>query len=283
MDNRIRPLLEPLCRLRFQDRLRTNGKCSFSREVQNGGQARDSGRHQGFPRRGEHLHLVLLPRHRAARAGRSRGLQVGEIHLHRRPDFVAGRTTTPSRSRNHLAQLLEERRTARSRRSSRRITPVLQRAVQRDEEDAAQDTFCNTAAATRQPDDFCFETPDDTPFFHHVATLVELYEARRSRRALHASLQHAASRPGEDGQLSSVTRISQSASSKTRTTPTRRLYKRLINLLSHGNYSLYEPREMMEENKELLPEDLSTSSSTRYPFNPALFPAAQPEATQQAS
>ena len=27
------------------------------------------------------------------------------------------------------------------------------------------------------------------------------------------------------------------------------LYTRLINILSHGNYSMFEPREMLEENK----------------------------------
>ena len=40
------------------------------------------------------------------------------------------------------------------------------------------------------------------------------------------------------------------ASSRTTMTRTRRLHKRVINLMSHGDYSLYEPREMMEENKD---------------------------------
>jgi hypothetical protein len=28
------------------------------------------------------------------------------------------------------------------------------------------------------------------------------------------------------------------------------VYTRLVNLLSHGNYSLFDPKEMVEENKE---------------------------------
>lgn len=40
--------------------------------------------------------------------------------------------------------------------------------------------------------------------------------------------------------------------------------------LSHGNYSLYEPREMMDENKEHFRRILNEFIS-RYPFNPKLF------------
>ena len=28
------------------------------------------------------------------------------------------------------------------------------------------------------------------------------------------------------------------------------MYRRIINLLSHGNYSIFDPKEMVEENKE---------------------------------
>jgi hypothetical protein len=32
--------------------------------------------------------------------------------------------------------------------------------------------------------------------------------------------------------------------------PNGTVYKRVIELMSHGDYSLYEPREMMQENKD---------------------------------
>lgn len=41
---------------------------------------------------------------------------------------------------------------------------------------------------------------------------------------------------------------------------------------SHGNYSLYEPQEMLEENKNYFRQILH-GFINRYPFNPALFPA----------
>jgi hypothetical protein len=48
------------------------------------------------------------------------------------------------------------------------------------------------------------------------------------------------------------------------------LHIRLINILSHGNYSLYDPREMVEENKEYF-RTILNDFKTRFPFNPELF------------
>ena len=50
------------------------------------------------------------------------------------------------------------------------------------------------------------------------------------------------------------------------------LHARLINVLSHGNYSLFEPREMLEENKQYFKKILNDFMAN-YRFNPELFPA----------
>ena len=55
------------------------------------------------------------------------------------------------------------------------------------------------------------------------------------------------------------------------------LYTRLINILSHGNYSLYEPQEMLEENKDYFRKILQ-DFMRRYTFNPELFPEETEEA-----
>ena len=56
------------------------------------------------------------------------------------------------------------------------------------------------------------------------------------------------------------------------------LQKRFIDLMSHGDYSLFEPREMMEENKGHFRTIFRQFIST-HPFNPALFHnAAEAEA-----
>ena len=91
MDKRIRPLLQPLCRLRFQNRLRESGK-SASRARSDSAGDDDSGRTSRFPAAkrtsssGASSSRSCSSYHR-----RGRGLQLGQVHLHRRPDFVAGR------------------------------------------------------------------------------------------------------------------------------------------------------------------------------------------------
>ncbi len=49
------------------------------------------------------------------------------------------------------------------------------------------------------------------------------------------------------------------------------LHARLINILSHGNDSLFEPREMQEENKQHFRKILSDFMAN-YRFNSELFP-----------
>lgn len=51
------------------------------------------------------------------------------------------------------------------------------------------------------------------------------------------------------------------------------LHARLINILSHGNYSLFEPQPMLEENKAYF-KTILDGFLKRYPFNPDLFPQA---------
>lgn len=109
-----------------------------------------------------------------------------------------------------------------------------------------------------------------TPFFHHVASLVELYEAERSGRlfthhfnVLRSILEKTASFHGYD---SFSACIKQDVGDEDGI-----LHTRLLNILSHGNYSLYEPQEMLEENKNYFRKILH-DFITRHPFNPALFP-----------
>ncbi len=54
------------------------------------------------------------------------------------------------------------------------------------------------------------------------------------------------------------------------------LHARLVNILSHGNYSLFEPQEMLPENKEYFRKILRDFMNN-YRFNPELFPEPTPE------
>lgn len=114
------------------------------------------------------------------------------------------------------------------------------------------------------------EQKGDTPLFHHVAALVELYEAQRSGRLythhfnmLRSILEKTASFHGYRNFSACIKQDADDADGV--------LHTRLINILSHGNYSLYEPQEMLEENKRYFSKILHEFIN-RYPFNPALFP-----------
>lgn len=110
----------------------------------------------------------------------------------------------------------------------------------------------------------------DTPFFHHVAALVELYQAVQEDRLfthhfnmLRTILEKTASFHGHRNFSACIKQEDDD--------PDGILHARLINILSHGNYSLYEPQLMLDENKAYFKKILNNFLSS-YPFNPNLFP-----------
>lgn len=116
-----------------------------------------------------------------------------------------------------------------------------------------------------------------TPFFHHVAMLTDLYQAVQSGQLytyhfnmLRSLLEKSASFHGFPNFSACIKQDEDD--------PDGILHARLINILSHGNYSLYEPQEMLEENKAYFKKVLDDFLG-RYPFNPELFPEVAEEAT----
>lgn len=118
---------------------------------------------------------------------------------------------------------------------------------------------------------------NETPFFHHVALLKQLHEAVETDllytyhfNILRSILEKTATFHGFKN-FSAC--IKQDADDEDGI-----LHARLINVLSHGNYSLFEPREMLEENKQYFKKILN-DFMTNYRFNPELFPELTEEAT----
>lgn len=116
------------------------------------------------------------------------------------------------------------------------------------------------------------EETGDTPFFHHVAALAELYQAAQEDRLfthhfnmLRTILEKTASFHGHKNFSACIKQQEDD--------PDGILHARLINILSHGNYSLYEPQQMLDENKAYFRRILHDFLN-RYPFNPELFPQA---------
>ncbi|ELX4137723.1 AAA family ATPase [Vibrio vulnificus] len=110
----------------------------------------------------------------------------------------------------------------------------------------------------------------DTPFFHHVALLEQLHQASESGSLftyhftiLRSVLEKTATFHGFNNFSACI--------KKQANDPEGILHARLVNILSHGNYSLFEPMEMTEENKGHFRNVLSDFMEN-YRFNPELFP-----------
>ena len=107
-----------------------------------------------------------------------------------------------------------------------------------------------------------------TPFFHHVALLMELKKASDSGELytyhfniLRNILEKTASFHGF-AHFSACIRKGADADEP--------VYTRIINLLSHGNYSLFDPKEMVDENKEYF-KNILNNFLEDYNFNKKLF------------
>lgn len=111
----------------------------------------------------------------------------------------------------------------------------------------------------------------DTPFFHHVACLLELHEAARTGQIfthhfnmLRVIVEKTASFLGYSKFEACIVQDEDDDDGV--------LHKRLLNLLSHGKYSLYDPVPMLDENKEHFRRMLREFTE-RFAFNPELVPA----------
>lgn len=121
---------------------------------------------------------------------------------------------------------------------------------------------------------FLLSETDSTPFLYHLSSLVELHQAMQSG-ALYTHHFNMLRRVMEQtacffGYAKWEECIKPAPEADD---PNQTGYKRVIDLMSHGDYSLYEPREMLPENKEHLGRALRQFIGT-HPFSPALFGGA---------
>lgn len=118
-------------------------------------------------------------------------------------------------------------------------------------------------------DTYTLRHTEDTPYFHHVATLAELQRCVDSDtlytfhfNALRSILEKIASFLGHDDLRICLAGLDDEA-----------LYNRALNLLSHGKYAITEPVEMVDDNKELFRRILADVLD-RFKFSvPELAPA----------
>lgn len=117
---------------------------------------------------------------------------------------------------------------------------------------------------------YILEDTDDTPTFHHVALLKQLQEAADTGKVydyhfniLRNILEKTATFHGFDDFSACIKKNDQDD-------PDGIIYQRILNLLSHGGYSLFEPRELLEENKGHF-RNILVELRNNYRFNPDLF------------
>lgn len=110
-------------------------------------------------------------------------------------------------------------------------------------------------------DELTLQLTDDTPYFHHVALLAELKAAANSNKvysyhfnALRSILEKTASFFGKKDFRFCLAEMEDET-----------LYNRALNLLSHGKYSIYQPVELADDNKELFKKILN-DFITKYEF-----------------
>lgn len=108
---------------------------------------------------------------------------------------------------------------------------------------------------------YTLRATDDTPFFHHVSMLAELKKAAHGGtlytyhfNMLRSILEKTATFFGSDDFSSCIHGLDDED-----------LFARALNLLSHGKYDIYQPSEMVDDNK-LLFRDILDAFLNRYQF-----------------
>lgn len=122
---------------------------------------------------------------------------------------------------------------------------------------------------------YALQKTDDTPFFHHIALLCELKEVADSNKIktyhfniLRTILEKTSSFFGLNDFSDCIKDIIDTD-----------LLARVLNIYSHGAYSVYEPREMVDDNKELFKEVVN-KFLLKYKFHlPAFFKEPIPAVT----
>lgn len=121
----------------------------------------------------------------------------------------------------------------------------------------------------KETNKYILKNTGDTPFFHHVALLKELKKVSDSGKIytyhfniLRNILEKTAAFHGFDDFSACIKREDDDLDDV--------IFVRMTNLLSHGNHSIFNPLEMVEDNKEIF-KNILNRFLENYKFNDKLF------------
>ena len=121
----------------------------------------------------------------------------------------------------------------------------------------------------KETNKYIVKNTGDTPFFHHVALLRELKKVADSGKIytyhfniLRNILEKTAAFHGFDDFSACIKREDDDLDDV--------IFARMTNLLSHGNHSIFNPLEMVEDNKEIF-KNILNRFLENYKFNDKLF------------
>lgn len=125
-----------------------------------------------------------------------------------------------------------------------------------------------------EPADYSLQNTDDSPFFHHIATISELKKVVESNKiytyhfnALRTILEKTASFFGYEKIDKCIHGLDDEV-----------LFERALQLFSHGKYSIFDPTEMIGDNKDLF-KRIFNGFITKYEFHfPEIFNEQTPVA-----
>ncbi|MEC5205511.1 hypothetical protein QF022_000467 [Vogesella perlucida] len=128
---------------------------------------------------------------------------------------------------------------------------------------------------------YTLRATEDTPFFHHVASLAELQLAATPDTGKLYTFHFNALRSIMEKTASFFGHADISFCLKALNAEDVALYNRALNLLSHGKYAIHEPTEMGEDNKELF-RRIFRDFTTQFQFDlPVILAAAPAEAARE--
>lgn len=265
MDNRIRPLLQRYADFNFKIDI-DNWTVTFEREITNGDR-NETAENIKISRGEENIFIwcFFLAIAQLAIDGQEAYSWVKYLYIDDPISSLDDNNAIAVAS--HLAQLLKSQSDIKAIISSHHTLFFNVMWNELGEKKKMQPYFLS---ADKDTGNYSLRYTNNTPFFHHIALLKQLYEAIESDKLytyhfniLRNILEKTATFHGFKNFSACIKRVPND--------PDGIIHARMVNVLSHGNYSLFEPIEMLPENKQYFKTILSGFMAD-YRFDPELFP-----------